>query len=81
MNGIKELQGQQVLIQIAHKLYGDQKIKCAFQLLEDEKRLGFLVGKQEIYIAKDKIVRYGIEGNLCYFADDLMEIKIKLHEQ
>ena len=83
-NGIKELteilkniNGTNVWIHIKHDLYGDQNLKCAFQLLNDEERLGFLIGTQEIYIEKNRIQNIGVQDNLFYFADDLMCIKIR----
>lgn len=83
-NGIKDLiellkktERNNVCIDIAHDLYGDQKIRCAFRLLNDEERLGFLIGEQEIYINKNEICNIGIKGNLIYFADKVMCIKIR----
>ena len=61
-NGIKEfietlknINGKNVWVHITHDLYGDQNLKCAFQLLSDEERLGFSLGSQEIYIEKNRI--------------------------
>lgn len=83
-NGIKELiealkkiNGESVWIHVKHDLYGDQNLKCAFQLLSDEERLGFLVNEQEIYMEKNRIKNFGVQDNLFYFADDLMCIKIR----
>ena len=83
-NGIKELieklkkiNGESVWIHITHDLYGDQNLKCAFQLLDDEERLGFLIGSQEIFIEKNSIYNIGAQDDLFYFADDLMCIKIR----
>jgi hypothetical protein len=74
---LKKIEGNNVWIHITHDLYGNQNIKCAFQLLNDEERLGFLVGEQEIYINKNEISNIGIKGNLVYFADNVMCIKIR----
>lgn len=83
-NGIKELieklksiNGENVWIHIAHDLYGDQNLKCAFQLLNSEGRLGFLIGEQEIFIEKGNICSVGAQDGLYYFADELMCIKIR----
>lgn len=83
-NGIKELIkelkkicGADVWIYTSHALYGDQNLKCAFQLLNDEERLGFLVNEHEVYIEKNKIENIGIKEDLFYFSDDLMCIKIR----
>ena len=74
---LKKIEGNNVLVNITHTLYGDQNIKCAFRFLNDGKRLGFLVGEQEIYINKNEICNIGIKGNLVCFADKVMCIKIR----
>lgn len=83
-SGIKEfidklmkINGKNVWIHIGHEFYGNQNLKCAFRLLNDEKRIGFFSGNQEIYIEKDKIKNIGGQDNLFYFADELMCIKIR----
>lgn len=83
-NGIKELiktlkkiNGHNVWIHIQHDLYGDQNLKCAFQLLSDEERLGFLIGEQQIYLEKKQIKDIGIKDNLFYFTDGVMCLKIR----
>lgn len=74
---LKKIEGNNVWIHITHDLYGNQNIKCAFQLYNNEERIGFLVGEQEIYINKNEISNIGIKGNLVYFADNVMCIKIR----
>lgn len=74
---LKEIEGTNVWIHIGNSLYGDQNVKCAFQIVNDEKRLGFLVNGQEIYIEKDRVKNIGIKGGLYYFADEIMCIKIR----
>ena len=58
-----------------------QKIKLKLNYIFDENRVGFVVNNgQEIFVYRDKIVDYGTQGSI-YFADELMRIEIKLHEQ
>lgn len=76
-DALKKINGENVWIHIKHDLYGDQNLKCAFQLLSDEERLGFLIGEQEIFIEKNRIKSIGVQDNLFYFADDLMCLKIR----
>ena len=52
---LKNINGENVWIYITHDLYGSQNLKCAFQLLSDEERLGFSLDAQEIYIEKNRI--------------------------
>jgi hypothetical protein len=74
---LKKLNGIEVFINIEHKLYGDQSIKCALQVLDDEERLGFITNGQEIYIYKNEICRFRGNDGLYYFADKIMQIEIK----
>lgn len=79
---LKRNNGEDATISISHKLYGGtQKIKLKLDYIFDNKRVGFRVKNgQEIFVYRDEIVDYGIKDGI-YFADDLMEIKIKLHRQ
>lgn len=78
---LKQHKGEDATISISHKLYGDQKIKCKLDYIFDEVRIGFRVKSgQEIFVCKNNLVNYGTKDGI-YFADDLMEIRIKLHEQ
>ena len=76
---LRENKGKDAIISISHKLYGTQKIKCELDYIFDSERIGFRVKNgQEIFIYKSDIINYGIEGDI-YFADNIMEIKIKLN--
>lgn len=69
------------MISISHKLYGEQKLKLKLDYIIDEERIGFSAKSgQEIFIYKKDLVNYGTKDGI-YFADDLMEIDIKLHRQ
>ena len=73
--------GKDATISISHKLYGNQKLRCELDYTWDNERIGFkAINGQEIFIYRKDLVGYGVEDGI-YFADDIMEIKIKLHEQ
>ena len=75
---LKKYNGADVLICTENKLYGCQKISCKLDAIFDH-RIGFRVKTgQEIFIYKENIVDFGIK-DCIYFADELMEINIKLH--
>jgi hypothetical protein len=79
---LKNIEGSNVKINIGHKLYGDQNLQVALQIIDDEERLGFLLNEQEIYIDKNSICNVGAKDGLWYFADKVMCIKIrKCNEQ
>ena len=76
---LREINGIDAIISISHKLYGKQKIKCTLDYIFDGERIGFRVKNgQEIFIYKSDIIDYGIKDGI-YFADNIMEIKIKLN--
>lgn len=76
---LKKYNGDDTIIIISHKLYGNQKIKCKLDFIFDEKRVGIRVKSgQEIFIYKDEIVDYGTKDGII-FADNVMEINIKLN--
>jgi hypothetical protein len=74
LNGIED---KNVYISIGHKLYGDQNVKCAFHIINNEKHLGFSINGQEIYIEKDKVSNIEINKNWYYFSDEIMCLKIR----
>ena len=74
---LERIEGANVWINIGHKLYGDQNVKCAFHIVNNEERLGFSVNGQEIYIEKNKICNIGIKQDLYYFSDEVMCLKIR----
>jgi len=78
----KELQKYKcadVIIDICHNLYGDQKVKCYLDYIFDEQRIGFRMrDNQEIFIYRVDLVDYSVKDGI-YFADDVMKISIKLN--
>ena len=75
---LRENKGADVMVYISHRLYGDQKLKCNLDYIYNNEHIGLCVGTQRIYINKRDIIDYGIKDGI-YFADDVMEIKIKLN--
>jgi ribosomal protein S24E len=74
---LAKIEGKNVLINIGHKLYGDQKVQCAFHILNNEEHLGFSINGQEIYIEKSKICSIEIIDDLYYFSDGIMCLQIR----
>ena len=77
IEGLKRIEGENVCINIGHKLYGDQNVKCAFHIFNNEEHLGFSINEQDIYIDKEKICHIGIKEDLYYFSDEIMCLKIR----
>lgn len=74
LNGIN---GQNVKIEIKHKLYGDQTIEYDLCVLNDKGRLGFHINGQEIYLNKRDILDYGITKGVYFWADKIMRLEIQ----
>ena len=73
---LKKHNGEDALISIFHKLYGNQKIQCKFDCIIDKERIGFRVKSgQEIYMLKKDIVDYQLNCNIR-IVDDVMEVFI-----
>ena len=86
MNGINELKkvlekhnGEDAVISISHKLYGNEKkIKCKLDYFLDERRIGLRVKSgQELYIYRDELQGCGVDDDI-FFEDDVMRIDIGL---
>ena len=75
IKAMESIKGDGAEISIVHKLYGDQKLKCNFSPITNDK-IGFNIKGQEIYINKDEIKKVCLKDGIC-FADDVMEIHIK----
>ena len=75
---LRENKGADVMVYISHCLYGDQKLKCKLDYIFNDEHIGLCVGTQRIYIHKKNIINYGVEDGI-YFADDVMEVRIKLN--
>ena len=74
---LKKINGKQVKIDIAHKLYGSQKIEYGLCVLNDKGRIGFFINEQEIYLNKRDILDYGISKGVYFWADKVMRIEIQ----
>ena len=75
IKAMESIKGDGAEISIVHKLYGDQKLKCNFSPITNDK-IGFNIKGQEIYINRDEITKVCLKDGIC-FADDVMEIHIK----
>lgn len=76
---LKKNMGASVNIDISHKLYGNQKVRCNLDYIFDKERIGFRLNKeQEVFIYLKDLVGYGVEDGI-YFADSVMKISIKLN--
>lgn len=75
---IEQFVGQAVRVYINHKVYGEQELNIRkFQPLCDDDRIGFLIGKQEIYICADEIQSIEAYENVYIINGNIQDIIIE----
>ena len=75
---IEQFVGQAVRVYINHKVYGEQELNIRkFQPLCDDDRIGFLIGKQEIYVCADEIQNIEAYENVYIIRGDIQDIIIE----
>jgi len=76
---IEHFAGEKVKVYISHKIYGEQELNVRkFQPICNENKIGFIVGKQEIFLEPDEINTIEMVGrNMIKISSLLREIKIK----
>lgn len=73
---LSKINNEYVVIQTQHKLFGNQTIKCALHVVNDNERIGFSIKGQSIYINKSDICNILICNEFCKFEDNFMSIQI-----
>ena len=74
---LRQHNGEDAVISISHKLYGNQKIQGELDCVIDENRIGFRAKNgQEIYIYRNEIVNFSAAEGL-WFEDDIMRIDMQ----
>lgn len=82
-NGIKELKkifeqfnGEDAVINLSHRLYGDQKVRCKLNFFIDDNKVGVRVKNgQELYVYRQNLYVDVIENGIL-LADDMLRISI-----
>ena len=75
---IKQFEGQAVKVHINNIVYGSQVLNTKnFQPFYDDSRIGFLVGKQEIYVCCDEVQNIETGENVYIINGDMQNIVIE----
>lgn len=78
-NFIKELHklnNHEVRIITLHEWFGKQKYKCLFNLINDEKKIGFKIKNHEIFLLKTEVEFFEHTDKSFFLKDSLMFIEI-----
>lgn len=77
LEDISTIEGCQVKVQLSHKIFGRQTAHIdKLRLINDDTRLGFYAGNQELYIQKKDIRRFNHQDNTYLFGNENETIKI-----
>lgn len=77
LEDISTIEGCQVKVQLSHKIFGQQTAHIdKLRLINDDTRLGFYAGNQELYIPKKDIRRFNHQNNTYLFGNENETIKI-----
>ena len=74
LNKLKNLPGTVVL---EHTLFGKSVYECEeLQIIDDDRKLGVMVKNRELFVYKDKLMSFKIDGNIYSFNDHMLNIQI-----
>lgn len=72
-----ELQNKKCKVVINNILFDDQSYDCdMLQIINDEHRIGVVIKGRELFLYKDYISGFWVEGNIYRVKDKIMEIYI-----
>ena len=73
----KQLQGLRGKVTLKHLLFGEQQYGCdELQVINNDEKIGIVVKGAELFVYKQKVVEFCINGNVFVVGDDMLEIKI-----
>lgn len=77
LEDISTIEGNQVEVQLTHRIFGLQTAHIdKLRLINDDTRLGFYAGRQELYIPKRNINKFYHQNNTYLFGNENETIKI-----
>lgn len=73
----KQLQGLRGKVALKHLLFGEQQYGCdELRVINNDEKIGIVVKGAELFVYKQKIVEFCINGNTYTIGDDMLEIKV-----
>lgn len=72
-----QLNGLRGKVALKHLLFGEQKYGCdELQVINDDEKIGIVVKGAELFVYKQKVVDFCVDGNIYTVGDDMLEIKV-----
>ena len=77
-NQLQKLHSKVVL---KHLLFGEQIYNCdELGIVNDDDRIGVVVKGEELFVYKQKVVDFCVNGNIYTVGDDMLEIKVVVNK-
>ena len=72
-----QLQGLHGVVTLKHLLFGEQQYRCDdFQIINNDEKVGIVVKGAELFVYKQKVVDFCVDGNIYKIGDDLLKINV-----
>jgi hypothetical protein len=76
-----QLQGLRGKVTLKHLLFGDQQYGCdEFQVMNNDEKIGIVVKGAELFVYKQKVVEFCVDGNTYMVGDDMLEITVVVNK-
>jgi hypothetical protein len=72
-----QLQGLRGKVTLKHLLFGDQQYGCdELQVINNDEKIGIVVKGTELFVYKQNVVDFCVDGNIYTVRDDMLEIMV-----
>ena len=76
-----ELQGLYGKVTLKHLLFGEQQYGCdEIQVINNDEKIGIVVKGTELFVYKQKVVEFCVNGNTYTIGDGMLEIKVVVNK-
>ena len=73
----KQLQGLRGKVTLKHLLFGEQQYGCdELQVINNDEKIGIVVKGAEMFVYKQRVVEFCVNGNMYVVGDDMLEIEV-----
>ena len=77
-NGLQGLRGK---VTLNHLLFGGQIYECdELHVVNDNEKIGIVIKGKELFVYKQKVIKFYINGNTYEIEDDMLNIKVVVNK-
>lgn len=76
-----QLQGLRGKVALKHLLFGEQQYGCdEIQVINNDEKIGIVVKGTELFVYKQKVIKFCTSGNMFVVGDDMLEIEVNVNK-